>query len=237
MHRVGDKGLPTEPLGEGGDGVSLASNAGDVGANGLEHPLLTARSAPASAHILGFSFDLFFPCNTEQPVHSMVLQNGVNGLSEGRFVGDLPLAPTSGRRQGSQFFLRMAQTCFQPRGLLLGMHGRSQHQHPFRPCLCAPRHPPGPFHLIAFGREHLVTSVIGAEDPCQCPGLAVRHPRSNPGLHGLRRRPGSRQRGQVQMLVPHNIRPGVQGAHLAIADKQQTALLQPPPDTINDGNV
>src|SRR5437773_12125001 len=125
VHRVGDKGLPTEPLGEGGDGVSLASNAGDVGANGLEHPLLTARSAPASAHILGFSFDLFFPCNTEQPVHSMVLQNGVNGLSEGRFVGDLPLAPTSGRRQGSQLFLRRAQPWFQRRGLLLGMHGPS----------------------------------------------------------------------------------------------------------------
>src|SRR5258706_5348806 len=108
VHRVGDKGLPTEPLGEGGDGVSLAGNAGDGVAHGLEHPLLTARSAPASAHILGFSFDLFFPCNTEQPVHSMVLQNGINGLSEGRFVGDLPLAPTSWRRHDSQSFLRMA---------------------------------------------------------------------------------------------------------------------------------
>src|SRR5207245_10551710 len=46
VHRVGDKGLPTELLGEGGDGVYMAGNAGDVGANGLAHRPLSARRAP-----------------------------------------------------------------------------------------------------------------------------------------------------------------------------------------------
>lgn len=120
----------------------------------------------------------------------MVFEDGVHGLHERRFVSDLPLAPPSGRRQGGQFFLRLAQPCFQPHGLLLGRHGRPQYQHPLRPCLCPPRHPTGPFNLLAFGREYLVTTVIGAEYPFQRPGLALRHPRSDPGLHGLRRRPG-----------------------------------------------
>src|SRR5712691_3138400 len=171
-HRVGDKGLPAEPLDEGGNVVSLSGNAGDVVADGLDHPLPAARRAAAAAHILGFPLALLFPGYAEQPVHPMVFEYGVNGLHERRFVGDLPLAPPSGRRQGGKFFLRIAQPCFQPRCLLLGMHGRSHHQHPLRPCLCPPRCPTSPFNLIAFGREHLVTTVIGADYPFQRTGVA-----------------------------------------------------------------
>ena len=94
----------------------------------------------------------------------MVFEHEVNGLHECRFVGDLPFPPPSGGRQGRQFCLRMAQTFFQPRGLLVGMHGGAHHQYPFLPCRCVPhaRRITGPLKLIALGRQHLVTTVIGA---------------------------------------------------------------------------
>jgi hypothetical protein len=94
----------------------------------------------------------------------MLCEHEGNRLYERRFVGDLPFAPTSRGRQGCQFCLCMAQTFFQPCGLLVCMHGGAHHQHPFMPCRCVrgiARRMTGPLKLIALGRQHLVPSVIG----------------------------------------------------------------------------
>src|SRR5207253_6993044 len=50
--RVGDKGLPAEPCGEGDDGVFLAGNAGDVVADVLTHLLHTLRRAAAPTDVV-----------------------------------------------------------------------------------------------------------------------------------------------------------------------------------------
>ena len=95
----------------------------------------------------------------------MLCEHAVNRLHERRFVGDLPFPPPSGGRQGRQFGLRMAQTFFQPRRLLVGMHGGAHDQHPFAPFHVAARRTTGPLKLIALGRQHLVPTVIGAPYP------------------------------------------------------------------------
>src|SRR5712691_9081605 len=133
----------------------------------LAHPLLTVHRATPPASILGGLLDLLFPCHAEQPVHPMLCEHAVNRLQERRFVGDVPFAPPSRGRQGRQFCLRMAQTFFQPRGLLVCMHGGAHHQYPFTPCRCVPaiaRRLTGPLNLIAFSRQHLVTTVVGTHD-------------------------------------------------------------------------
>ena len=84
---------------------------------------------------------------------------------------------------------------------------------------------------------NLVTTVIGAENPLQLTGIVFRYPLSGPFFHGLSRRPGSRQRRQVHVLVTRNMRSGIQGAHCAIADEQETLFVQPRPDTIDDRNI
>src|SRR2546426_6714620 len=75
LPRIGDKGLPAEPLAEIGDGVFLAGDAGDVVAGLLDDPLWTARRASTPAHILGVSLHLLLPCNAEQPLHSMLCEH------------------------------------------------------------------------------------------------------------------------------------------------------------------
>ena len=57
--------------------------------------------------------------------------------------------------------LRMMQTFFQPRGLLVGMHGGTHHQHALAPCHIAVWYTAGPLKLIALGGQHLVPPVIG----------------------------------------------------------------------------
>ena len=145
--------------------VSLAGDVGDVGAGFLHHALLATHRTASPAHVLRGLLDLFCPCHAEQPAHSMLFEHLVNGLHKRHLVGDLTLAPTSRGRQGREGFLRRTQTCCQPRCLLGGMPGRSQHQHPFRPPLFPLWRTTGPFKLIAFGRESLVPTIIRAENP------------------------------------------------------------------------
>jgi hypothetical protein len=153
-------------LPEGGDFVFLAHDVGDMVAGVLEHPLLTVHRAAPPAHVSGGLLDLLFPCHAEQPVHPLLCEHAGNRLYERRFVGDLTFPSTSGGRQSRQFGLRMTQTCFQPRGLLGGMHGGAHHQHTFVPYYVANRRATGPLTLIALGRQHLVPTVIGAHYPC-----------------------------------------------------------------------
>src|SRR2546430_16587429 len=124
--------------------LSFLTIRGDVVARVLNHRLPTALRAAAATHVWGVLLDLLFPCNGEQPLYALLCEHEVNRRHERRFVGDLTLPPTSGWRQGSQFVLRMGQTCFQPRSLLLGMHRGAQHQHPFRPCRFASLPTAGP---------------------------------------------------------------------------------------------
>src|SRR5256712_11894756 len=77
LPRIGDKGLPAEPLVEIGDVVFSAGDAGDMVAGFLDDPLWTARRTSASAHVLGVPLDLLFPGNAEQPFHAMVFEHDV----------------------------------------------------------------------------------------------------------------------------------------------------------------
>ena len=98
----------------------------------------------------------------------MLFEHEVNRPQERRFVSDLPFAPPSRGRQGCQFGLRMAQTFFQPRGLLVGMPGGAHHQHAFAPCRCGhgtARRMTSPRKLIALSRQHLVTTIIDTYYP------------------------------------------------------------------------
>jgi hypothetical protein len=200
----------------------------------LDPRLPAARRAAAPAYGWRCPLERLFPGHAAPSAHPRVLEHLVSGLHTRRFVGDLTRAPTSRGRQGREGFLRLAQTCCSPRCVLCGLPGRSPHHHPFRPCRLAPLRTTGPCKLLAFGREPLVTPVIGAAHPFQLPGLAFRPPGGAPGLPGLRRGPGARQRGHVHVLVPRQRRPGVQRAHVPIADEPQTAGAQPHPHTIND---
>ena len=97
----------------------------------------------------------------------MLCEHEVNRRQKRRFIGDLPFAPPSRRRQSRQFGLRMAQPFFQPPGLLVCMHGGAHHQDPFMPCRGVPglvRRLPGPLKRIAFSRQPLVTTVVGPHD-------------------------------------------------------------------------
>ena len=74
-----------------------------------------------------------------------------------RVVGDVTLPPPSGGCQGCQLCLRMAQTCCQPRRLVVGMHGGAHDEHPFAPCHVAVWRTTGPLHLITNGVSLLKT--------------------------------------------------------------------------------
>src|SRR5438067_10366013 len=173
---IGDKRLPAAPLAETGDFVSLTGDAGDVVAGLLNDPLWTARRASAPAQISGMPLYLLFPGHAEQSLHAMGFEHESNRLHERRFIGDLSLSPTSGRCQGSQYSLCMAQTFVQARRLLVGMQGGSHDHDPFRPARVAALRTAGPFQLISLGREHLVTTVIGTKQSGQLARLASRHP-------------------------------------------------------------
>jgi hypothetical protein len=124
----------------------------NVVAGFLDHALLAVHRAAPPADIVCGLLDLLFPCHAEQPVHAMLCEHEVNRRQERRFISDLPFAPTSRRRQSRKFGLRMAQPFFQPRGLLVGMHGGAHHQDPFRPCRCVPglvRRLTGPLTLLS----------------------------------------------------------------------------------------
>jgi hypothetical protein len=110
-------------LAETGDFVFRTGDAGDVGAGLLDDPLLTARRASTPAQILGMLLHLLFPVHAAQSLDAMGFEYEVNRLHERRFIGDLSPAPTSGRRQGSQGGLGMAQTFVQARRLVVGMQG------------------------------------------------------------------------------------------------------------------
>ena len=104
---LGDKGLPAKTLAESSDGVCLARDVGDVGADFLQHTLLAVHRAAPPAHVLGGLLDLLFPGQAEQAHHPMLFEHKGNGLYERRFVGDLPFPPPSGGCQGRQLCLRM----------------------------------------------------------------------------------------------------------------------------------
>src|SRR5439155_13643423 len=165
LPRIGDKRLPAETLAMIGNGVLLASDAGDVVAGFLDHPLLAVHSASTSTHVLGGLLDLLFPGYAEQPVHPLVLKHTVNRFYERRFVGDLPFPPPARGCQGREGCLRMVQTFFQPRCLLGGMQRGTDHQHPFAPCHVAVRRTTGPLKLIALGSKYLMPPLIGAPYP------------------------------------------------------------------------
>jgi hypothetical protein len=60
----------------------------------------------------------------------------------------------------------MAQTFFQPCCLVVGMPGGAHYQHPFAPFHFAARCTTGPLKLLALGRKHLVSPVIGTPYLC-----------------------------------------------------------------------
>src|SRR5439155_2781861 len=187
---IGDKSLPAAPLAETGDFVFLTGDASDMVAGLLDDLLLTARRASAPAQIAGMPLHLLFPGHAEQSLHAMGFEHEVNRLHERRFIGDLSLSPTSGRRQGSQCGLCMAQTFVQARRLVVGMQGGSHDHDPFRPALVTAFRTTGPFKLIPLGGEHLMTTVIGTKKSDQLARCTTRHPLADPGFHSLRRRPG-----------------------------------------------
>src|SRR6476660_756370 len=94
------------------------------------------------------------------------------------------------------------------------MSWRAHDQHPFRPGLVALWSTTGPLKLIPLGREHLVTTVIGAENLFQLTSLVFREPLGDPGVHGISRRPSQRQGRQVQVVVPRKGRADLQRTHL-----------------------
>src|SRR4029453_15040276 len=163
--RIGDKGLPAQTLAKRRDGICLARDVGYLVADFLDHALLPAARAPPPSHVLSGLRDLLFPSHTEQPGHPMCFEHEVNGFHKRCFVGDLPFPTPAGGRQGPQVCLRMVQTCFQARSLLVGMHGGTHHHHSFVPYHGAVRRTTGPLKLIALGRKHLVPTVIGAPYP------------------------------------------------------------------------
>ena len=67
--------------------------------------------------------------------------------------------------EGGQLYLRMTQTFFQPRCLLVGMQGGTHHPHAFVPFHVAVWGTAGPLKLIARSCQHLVPPVIGAPYP------------------------------------------------------------------------
>ena len=117
------------------------------------------------------------------------------------------------------------------------MQGGAQHQHPFAPCAVAVRGTTGSLTLIALSRKYLVPTVIRASYPCSLTRLTLRHPRGDPGIHGLRCRPGQRSRRHVPVLVPRKICAGVQRPPLPIANKQQPSFVQPGPNPLDDREV
>src|SRR6266849_9480787 len=116
--RVGDKGLPAEPCGEGGNGVFLAGNAGDVVADVLTYLPSTLRRASAPADVVGLLLDLPFPGNGEQALYPLLLEHPGNRLHQGYFVGELAFAPPACWREGRQLLLRMHKTFFQTHRLV-----------------------------------------------------------------------------------------------------------------------
>ena len=80
LGRIGDKGLPAEPCGEGGDGVFLAGDAGDVVADVFTHLLRTLRRASTPADVAGVVLDLPFPGHGEQALHPLLLEHPGNRL-------------------------------------------------------------------------------------------------------------------------------------------------------------
>src|SRR5712692_4378467 len=156
VHRVGDQGLPAEPPCELGDVLSPAGDVGYGGADGLDHPRLSACRASAPAHGVGCPLHLLFPCNAEQPVPPMVVESLVNGLQERRVFGDLTLPPTSRGREGRTVFLRLDQTGFSTRRLSGGRKRRSPHHPPCAPFLFALLRTTGPLTRRALSRAHLL---------------------------------------------------------------------------------
>jgi hypothetical protein len=59
----------------------------------------------------------------------------------------------------------MAEAFFQPRCLLIGMHGGAHYHHAFAPYPGAAWRTTGPLKLIALGHQHRVPPVIGALYP------------------------------------------------------------------------
>jgi hypothetical protein len=124
----------------------------------------------------------------------MGFERGVNGLHEPRFVGALTFPPTSERRQGREFLLRMHQTCLQTCRLAGGMSRRAHHQHPFRPFLVARWRTTGSLKLIPLGCSHLLITVIDAHHPFQLTSLVFRHPLGDPCLEDV---------SELWMCYPH----------------------------------
>jgi hypothetical protein len=214
LPRLGDKGRPAQTWTESGAFVLLTREVGDVGAGCLKHLLCAPYRAATSAYVLGGLLHLLCPWHAEHPIHPLLGEPAVHGLHERRCVGDVPFPPTSGRRPGRQLWLGMAPTGFSPRGLVVGMPGGSHAEHPFAPGRCADWRTPGPLTLIARRRQHLMTTVIGPPYPLSLVRLASRPPLREPGLPGLRRRPGQGQRRQGKVLVPRKGRAGVQRTQL-----------------------
>src|SRR5262249_22584320 len=66
LSRIGDKRLPAETLAMSGNGVFLASDAGDVVAGFLDHPLLAVHSASTSTHVLADPAKFEAECATNE---------------------------------------------------------------------------------------------------------------------------------------------------------------------------
>jgi hypothetical protein len=137
----------------------------------------------------------------------------------------------SGGRQGRQGCLRLTQAFLQPRRLLGGRPGRADPHHPCAPCRFPKRGTTGPLDLLSLGRQPLVTPDHGTPSLFEGARRAWRHPRGDPGVHGLRWRPGQGQRREVNIRMPCQIRPGFQRTHLPIADQPPTGCRQPCPET------
>src|SRR2546422_11173679 len=72
LSRIGDKGLPAEPVSELGDCICLAGEAGDVVARVLNHPPATGLRAPGPGPVFGVLPLLLFPRNAEQTLSARV---------------------------------------------------------------------------------------------------------------------------------------------------------------------
>jgi hypothetical protein len=113
---------------------------------------------------------------------------------------------------------RLAPTGGPPRGLVVGMPGRSAHHHPFRPCLFTPRRPTGPLTRLAVGRQPFVPPIIGAANSFHLPGRAWRPPPSV--LHAALAAAGAPVTGHGAQYTGWGPARGDRGAH---------ALLWPSP--------